>query len=347
MVTAATNAPNDVPCLRGFSDDGDGIFLLGFVSDRGRLGKASQYNFFRTEGAGVAPIGAFTGAGTDAVANEIASQPSGFSQFVVAAFDGRGFVLNWSHDGNLVSSRDVVAGNPSQKPSSAIGVDPSGGTAVVKTFFTDAKGWITTYQRFDKTGVAETQEVQIDSGEHRAGAVGIALSGHALVLTSAGNGSWQARWLARDGSPISGPFAMQGPANPKFQFLLDGSLALGQTAPFQVGQVQDFSAAATRFVSRIEDGAAVAASLPDWLAPRAGNQLYAARSGKAYATWGGGGQCGADLEILAAPSGKSCGCVQVANLSATASVGRDGSLIVPRPNGGPGCSYDLYPKILR
>ena len=72
------------------------------------------------------------------------------------------------------------------------------------------------------------------------------------------------------------------------------------------------------------------------------------RSGKAYATWGAGGRCGGDLEILAASSGKSCGCVKVPKLTASASVGRDGSLMVPgRPAGGPGCSYDLYPKLLR
>ena len=55
-----------------------------------------------------------------------------------------------------------------------------------------------------------------------------------------------------------------------------------------------------------------------------------------------------DLEILAASSGKSCGCVKVPDLTAATSVGRDGSLIVPgRGAIGSGCSYDLYTKLLR
>ena len=54
----------------------------------------------------------------------------------------------------------------------------------------------------------------------------------------------------------------------------------------------------------------------------------------------GNGSVSSDLEILAV-SGKSCGCVKVPNLTASASVGRDGSLLVPSPGGGPGCSYDL------
>jgi hypothetical protein len=86
--------------------------------------------------------------------------------------------------------------------------------------------------------------------------------------------------------------------------------------------------------------------LPAWLQSRAGNQLYVVRSGKAYATWGGGGQCGSQLELLAT-SGKSCGCVNVPGLTRSASVGRDGTLLVPGPSNIPTCTYDLYPKLLK
>jgi len=115
-----------------------------------------------------------------------------------------------------------------------------------------------------------------------------------------------------------------------------------------VGFVGDFSAPATNFAYRIEDGAAFADPVPGWLAVRAANQLYVVRAGQAYATWGSGsGQCGSDLEILASGSGKSCGCLKVPNLSASASVGRDGSLIVPTGAAAPGCSFDLYQHLLR
>ena len=188
----------------------------------------------------------------------------------------------------------------------------------------------------DQSQGAETGEVQVATGDGRVRGVGVALSGHALMVLSPDNTNWQARWVARDGTAISKPFTLQGSGVPKFQFLMDGSLALGF-----VKVTRD---PPSSFVYRIEDGAEVAGPLPAWLSQRSGNVLFAARQGRAYVTWGGGGQCGADLEVLAAPAGKSCGCMKVPQLTHSASVGRDGSLIVP----GQGfCSYDLYPKLLR
>jgi len=116
---------------------------------------------------------------------------------------------------------------------------------------------------------------------------------------------------------------------------MDGSLAVGFGA---------FNDPPSSFAQRIEDGAEVAGPLPPWLSQRAANVLFAVRQGRAYATWGGGGQCGTDLEILT-NTGTSCGCVKVPQLSRSASVGRDGSLIVPHQNVA-ACSYDLYPKVL-
>jgi hypothetical protein len=84
------------------------------------------------------------------------------------------------------------------------------------------------------------------------------------------------------------------------------------------------------------------------LATRVAAALYAVRGGRAYASWGGqGGQCGSRLEVLAA-SGKSCGCLEVPSLSDLSSVGRDGSLIVPRPSAQDStCQYDLYQQLLK
>jgi hypothetical protein len=276
--------------------------------------------------------------GSDEGTVEVFSQPSGFSAFSVSGLGEGSGLDTWSHDGKL-GSRTPIATSVlgANSPSSAVGVDPSGGTAAVKTFLTSDKGWITTYQRFDKGGASETGEVQIDSGQHPVSAVGVALSGHALVISSTGSPNWQARWVGRDGTPISQPFTLQNAGFPRLQFLMDGSLLLG-FAP-RVGDPPTFA-------NRIEDGVAAAAPLPAWLQQRSGNALFAVRSGKAYATWGGGGQCGSDLELLASSSGKSCGCVKVPALSRSASVGRDGSLMVPNQTPS-NCAYDLYPKVLR
>jgi len=329
---------NSLPCSRGVADDGEGTFMLGYFTGNGPVFPA--WDFFQVQDGKAVALNKRS-FGSDEGGKVVFSQPSGFTTFTISGQTQGSDLSTWSHDGDFLSNVPIARGDGtfSHPPGSAVGIDPSGGTATAKTVFTNDGGWVTSYRRFDKHGVAETGDVQIDSGEHRAGGVGVAFSGHALILSSLGNPNWQARWVARDGSPISGPFELQGPEFPAFQFLTDGSLA--------VGFVNGFTDAPTNFVYRIEDGESSADPLPDWLARRAANQLYVVRSGKAYATWGRGGQCGGDLEILAASSGKSCGCVKVPKLSASASVGRDGSLMVPGPAGGRGCSYDLYPKLLR
>jgi len=208
----------------------------------------------------------------------------------------------------------------------------------VKTVFTDGK-FVTTYQRFDKTGAAETGVVPVDNGGRHVAAVGVALSGHALILSTVSDGNWEARWVARDGTSISNTFMVQGTGVPAFQFLMDGSLALG----FVASRNDD---PPSRFVSRIEDGAEATGPLPPWLFQRATNALFVVRQGRGYAMWGGaGGQCGQDLEVLTT-TGKSCGCLKVPGLSISSTIGRDGSLIVPHQNVAV-CSYDLHPKLLQ
>ncbi len=315
------------------SDDGDGTFLLGYWAGNGPQFPA--HRFFQIRDGNAVRVGNEV-PGSDEGGKQVFSQPSGFTVFSISGQTSGSVLNHWSHDGVLVSSTPIAPGGFEHPSSSAVGIDPSGGTAAVRTYFTSDRGWITTYQRFDKTGAAETAEVPLDTGEHRVGAVGVALSGDALILLSLGNSTWQARWVARDGTPISGTFSVQGPESPSFQFLLDGSLALGFGNPFVANPT---------FTFRIADGSTSAGPLPAWLQQRASNPVYAVRSGRAYATWGSGGQCGSDLEVLAT-SGKSCGCLKVPGLSRLASIGRDASLIVPAPD-QPGCTYDLYPKLLR
>jgi hypothetical protein len=321
------------PCVGGVSDDGDGTFMLGYWAGNGPL--FHSFSFFRIEDGAAVQVGKDF-LGSDEAGEHVFSQPSGFTLFSLSGVSTGSSLSTWTHDGVFVAATPLAPANLDHPSSSAVGIDPSGGMAAVRTYFTADRGWITTYQRFDRTGAAKTGEVLLDTGEHRVGAVGVALSGHALVLLSHGNPNWQARWVARDGTPISDTFDLQGPELPGFQFLLDGSLALGFGDPLLANPT---------FTSRIEDGSTSVGPLPGWLQQRASNLVYAVRSGMAYATWGGGGQCGSDLEVVAT-SGKSCGCLKVPNLGHLASIGRDSSLIVPGQS-QLGCTYDLYPKLLR
>ena len=105
---------------------------------------------------------------------------------------------------------------------------------------------------------------------------------------------------------------------------------------------------------RFEDLRTAPSALPDWLDERErnGDRLAVIRSGRGYASWGAKSMCGPSLEILTA-AGVSCGCVDIPGLTPSApsespaSIGRDGSLIVPRMPEASRCTYDLYPQLLR
>jgi hypothetical protein len=101
----------------------------------------------------------------------------------------------------------------------------------------------------------------------------------------------------------------------------------------------------------VEPGKTALAALPQWLEARSGNRLFLARHGKAYASWGAGGICSGDLELLSA-TGRSCGCLMIPvlgnyDLRRHASVGRDGSFILPFAESPRVCKYALYPQLLQ
>ena len=125
-------------------------------------------------------------------------------------------------------------------------------------------------------------------------------------------------WVGADGNPMGNTFRVTGGGS--LQFLLDGSLLQHSGDQFRVWQ----------------DGATSPSPTPAWLAARGIAQwLYPIREGAGYAM---GGTCNG-VEVLA-KDGTSCGCLAVPGLSFETSIGRDGSLIVPR-----GDSYDLYPLL--
>ena len=322
-----------------------GHYLLGYSAGPGP--NFPDYQFFQIQNGQAVRLGTNDVQGSDEGGLYVFSQPSGFTSFFLGGQNGGSILTSWSHDGTRISSQQIVRGVFGPGPSSAIGIDPSGGTAVARHYFTDADGWITTYQRLDKAGVPETGETIIERANNfiPVGGVGVALSGHALVIAGLGAPGWQARWIDRDGTPLTTWFRFSANGFPSLKFLMDGSLALGF---YNTGTGTNPTNVTWQY--RVRDAVNAVEPLPQWLQDRSGNALYVIRNGKGYATWGAVGACShgtstPGMEILST-GGKSCGCVAVPNLSGTASVGRDGSLIVPYEGGGT-CHYSLYPQALQ
>jgi hypothetical protein len=332
-------------CLDGTSDDGTGNYMLGYRAGTGPDFPA--YRFFTIQDGKAVPIGG-TQFGGDENGTYVYSQPSGFTAFNVVGATRGSAINNWSHDGNLMSSRIIATGSFTNPPSSAIGIDPSGGIATL-VHTRDPNQDVndqTVYQRLDKTGAPESQPVILDKANNAAAAIGVALSGHALAIEGTYPG-FIARWVAKDGTPITEWFALPSASGrrPVVRFLMDGGVAVG----FDDGS-QTLTYANVQWSFEIQDGKTAVNDVPAWLQSRRSSVWYVIRNGRGYAAWGGP-SCASDrIEVLAA-SGRSCGCTaSVPNLRATiyASIGRDGSLIVPHDDvGSATCRVDLYPQLLK
>jgi hypothetical protein len=323
-------------CLDATSDDGTGNYLLGYTAGVGP--NYPNYLFFTIQDGKAVRIGDVVPGG-DESATFIFSQPSGFTSFHLNGPSGGSSLISYSHEGKRTSEQAVAKPNSPHFPSSAAGIDPSGGTAIARQQYLN-NGWVTTYQRLDKTGAPETGETAIDDQEHPLAGVGVALSGHALVVeyvTAGVDGGLRGRWLARDGTPLTAWFTLESAHFPVLRFLMDGSIA--------VGAGPQFSGVGWKYL--VPDSQTTAAPLPTWMQERPTNPYFVIRNGRGYASWGQGGQCGMkSLEVLAT-SGKSCGCVSPPNAQGF-NVGRDGSMIVSEPPANFGtCTFDLYPQLLK
>lgn len=334
-------------CLDATSDDGDGTFALGYTA--GGAGPTfPDYKFFAIENGAAVRIGQEI-LGGDETATYVYSQPSGFTAFARFGIDDSSSLNTFDHGGNLVSRVSLATGDPTHPASTEAGVDPSGGTAAAKHVFDSATStWSTFYDRFDKTGAAETGDVLIDTQDREVRGVGIALSGHALVMVAQTSQQWMGRWIARDGTALTDWFALPG-APQRFtraviRFLMDGSVAVGFHGGSQGVKLSDVT-----YQFAVQDGQTQASALPAWLQARASDVFYVARGGRAYAAWGAQGSCHAgEVEVLGASSGKSCGCLAVPSLAGNSSIGRDGSLMVSeRVQNFGTCVWDLYPHLLR
>jgi hypothetical protein len=331
-------------CLGGTSDDGAGNYALGYAAGGGPT--FPNYFFFAIQDGQAVRVGG-TIPGGDESGTYVYSQPSGFTSFHVSGTSGGSSIISWSHEGKNAGTTPVVDRDPgplSEYPSSAVGIDPSGGTVAVRSYKDPTRDWVTELQRLDKSGQVESPWATIDTGKHFASGVGVALSGHALVLQAMGApppGNWRGRWFARDGTALTDWFTFTADSYPYLQFLVDGSVVAhySNSGHIALGAGWQF---------RFEDGKEGAGKPPDWLAQRYAGQFAVIRNGRGYASWNAG-KCGeADaVEILAASSGKSCGCLAVPDpVKGPVSVGRDGSLIVAHQQNGP-CQYKLYPQLLK
>ena len=340
-------------CLGGTSDDGTGNYALGYEAGPGPT--YPNYLFFTIQNGQAVRIGG-TIPGGDESGTYVYSQPSGFTSFHVSGNSGGSNFISWSHEGANTGSQPVsnVALGPSNAyPSSAVGIDPSGGTVTVRTYKDPARDWVTELRRFDKTGQPETDWVTIDTGQRFAEGVGIALSGHALVLQvqpgQVGPATiapkWRARWFDHDAKPITGWFSF-APADsyPRLQFLMDGSVVAHFSNSGHI-------ALGAGWQHRFPDGEESAKAPPDWLSQRYSGEFAVIRNGRGYASWSAGKCDGADaVEVLAAASGKSCGCLAMpdpvkGSFTQPVSIGRDGSLILAHPPNG--CQYRLYPQLFK
>jgi hypothetical protein len=313
-------------CLDGHVD-GQGNLLLGSLSDDGPSA-FPQYLFFDVSSGQAAQLAGQVIGGDESFLN-VLGRTAGFAATNQFGVTGRLSLQNYAHDGTPgpVTVLDQGAfGVPQAKVSSVI--DPAGGTALLVSVADSTGTYSTTYQRFDNGGVQVTAPVAVPL----FGAMGFSSAGHILVVAPANATQSTGLWIDRAGNQLTQPFGpFAGTGTPAILAQADGSVA----ALFSPGAF------------RLEDLGTTPAPLPASIVSRAGQSLYAVRGGRAFASWGASGACGAGLEILAT-SGKSCGCVDVPGLNSESSVGLDGSLIVPLPPQPPvKCQFNLYPALLK
>lgn len=307
-------------CNGGTSDDGTGNFMLraswdsigspmlAFVSLRNGTLQPQNNWFFNSN----IKLNAF-------------SEPSGFTMIEDFSF---GFFNELTVDrfGNFTNSQPL-SGNGE---TAVLGApDPSGGFVVLRTVPEGAGFTATTWQRFDAAGLPALTANAIAS-EHAATlvtAAAVTLSGSTLVETHvtlpSGAVSIERQWVRSDGIILTNPFSFSDTSlDHSYQFLLDGGL---------------LERSGSSFTRVWKEGVATPSALPAWLASRsAGLWLAPIHEGAGYAM---AGTCSGGLEVLS-KAGRTCGCMPVPGLSAQTSIGRDGSLIVPRND-----HYEIYPLL--
>lgn len=309
-------------CNGGTSDDGAGNFMLHeFAFD----GVTDGYVFVVLSNGTLQPgAGWFFSPGQTVAAF---SEPSGFTLGEESRVFREAFETITLNDNGLVETNEaILTGNGETKV--LIAPDPSGGFVALRSIPEGAGFTETSWQRFDSSSFATSSILPIASerATTAVAAAGVTISGSTLVETHvslpSGTVSVERQWIRSDGALLTDPFGfIDSAVDHSYQPLLDGSL---------------LERSGNAFTRIWNDGHTAPSGLPSWLASRSlGSWLAPIRGGAGYAM---AGTCGG-LEVLS-KSGRSCGCMPVSGLSAQSSIGRDGSLIVPRTD-----HFEIYPLL--
>jgi len=301
-------------CTTGTSDDGAGNFALGYVNDNGPQTFPVWQTVQMKNGQPVLG-GTFFGS-TDG--NLLFSEPVGFSHWASLG-SGDNFVENYAPDGTKTGAVHFGGGGSF----GMVAPDPNGGfAALVDAADPDNPGArMVSFSLYGKAlEQGPTQKVFSGSPHFTLVSSGMTLGENTLAFLQFddANGSAQSGiWIDKAGN-ASAPFHVASAG--QLQFLLGGGV---------------LERSGNAYTQSWNDGATAPSPLPAWLLARASGRLSPIREGAGYAMFG---TCNG-IEVLTT-AGASCGCLAVPNLSASASIGRDGSLIVPN-----GRHYELYPLL--
>lgn len=333
--------PQTGACRTGTSD-ASGAFALGW--EAGGMGPTYPAASFFTVEQGEAVVRGNPAYGGDEGVFAVFARASGFTVYSTNETSAHRALATYSHEGELMRSVLLTSSTSTEDYSTvALAADPAGGTAVVRNDWplSSPRPLRSTYQRYGEDGLPETDEVELlKDAEVRA--VGVSPRGNVLVLAQGEGASgtpYRARWLTRTGTALTDWFTVEFPHGapdasfPALRPLLDGSLVLTMGLK-------------PEYVLRFPDARPEVDAAPGWLQERPGTRIFSIRGGRGYAA-PGSPRCGSSLELLT-DSGQSCGCIQGPDLGASATVGRDGSLIVPRRElEQEHCVYRLYPGLFR
>jgi hypothetical protein len=302
-------------CTSGTSDDGSGNFALGAINDSGAQ-TFPVWQFVQMKN-GAAVLGQEQGGTTDG--NFFFSEPSGFSHYGELGGGGT-WIENFRPDGTRTNA--VTLARPGR-----LATDPAGGFSWTdeQPDSTTLGAKIFTWARWNGSLQQQVAPKQIFRGSTSCSLMAAGMTTQEntllfLMFVDPEVTSFSGLWVDKSGNP-GAQFRTSGvPSSASLQFLLGGGLLERNSSGY----------------SQIwKENANTPSPLPSWLAVRASGQLFPIREGAGYAMTG---TCNG-VEVLTT-DGTSCGCVEVPNLSANSTIGRDGSLIIPS-----GRQYELYPLL--
>lgn len=256
-------------CHSGTSDM-RGTLALGWAYDGGPEMPGAR--FFAVTGQTASMVGNGVG-GNDEGAFAVLGQPSGFLVYTSTEVAERRDLRAFSHDGALLRTQPVSRPpEPFFGPSTSVkgAPDPSGGIAIVRQYLDpQTPGTVprrSTYQRYESDALASMGELELGR-DLRVLAVGVSSRANVLVIVAPSISAepYQARWLSRDGAPLTEWFAVdvgQGHLTP----LVEGGLLLS------VGPRKEHLRFFRELQPRAEDA-------PSWLRERPGALIVPIRGG--------------------------------------------------------------------